>query len=121
MKAAQPCRCNFNGCMADDSDRPGPHAAGDSFTVIAKILVGVAITLGAGVGLAPAASADPSPFSNLSCYCHLPPGPSAAIPDQVGRGIQDGLLDLQATRAISTVRRGAHTAITPDFVRDTPH
>ncbi len=66
-------------------------------TVITKMLVAVAITLGASFGLASAASADPSSFGNLSCSCHLPPGPSAAIPDQVARGIEDGLSDLQAT------------------------
>ncbi len=66
-------------------------------TVIANILVAVAIALGASFGLASAASADPSQFGNLSCSCHLPPGPSAAIPDQVARGIEDGLSDLQAS------------------------
>ncbi len=66
-------------------------------TVIAKTLVAVAIALGATFGLASAANADPSPFGNLSWSCHLPPGPGAAIPDQVARGIEDGLLDLQAT------------------------
>ncbi len=66
-------------------------------TVIAKTLVAVAIAFGANFGLASVASADPSPFGNLSCSCHLPPGPGSAIPDQVARGIEDGLSDLQAT------------------------
>ncbi len=97
MKAAQPCCCNITGYTGGDSDWPGLPAVSDSFRVIAKILVGIAIAFGAGVGLGPAASSDPSPFSNLSCYCHSPPGLSAAVRDRVAQGIQDGLLDVQAT------------------------
>jgi hypothetical protein len=65
--------------------------------VITKILVSAAIALGAFVGAAAPASADPNaiggthpnPFGGLSCNCQetAPPGSSAL--EQMKRGIRD--------------------------------
>ncbi len=65
--------------------------------VIAKVLVSIAVALGA-VGLAPVAGADPNPFSNLSWSCQSPPDLGPAVRGQIYQGIQDGLSDLQATQ-----------------------
>jgi hypothetical protein len=60
--------------------------------MIPKLLVGVALALGATAWTAASANADPSPFSTLSCACQesTPPG-SPAFSDNIKRGIQQGL------------------------------
>lgn len=59
--------------------------------VIAEILVGAAIALGSGVGGAAPASADPDPFSTLSCSCQeTAPAGSPALRDEINRGIAEG-------------------------------
>ena len=67
--------------------------------VITKILVGVAIVLGAGVGGAAPASADPdpigtepNPFGALSCSCQeTASAGSPALRAEIDRGIRAGL------------------------------
>jgi hypothetical protein len=60
--------------------------------VIKKLLVSGAIILGASVGLAAPAGADPNPFAGLSCSCQVPPPPtSPVLTDQINQGIQDSL------------------------------
>lgn len=61
--------------------------------VIAKVLASIIIALGAAAGLAPPADADPSAFNVLSCDCQSPPDVGPAAPDQIARGIRDGLAD----------------------------
>jgi hypothetical protein len=63
--------------------------------VITKLLVSGAIVLGAAVGLAAPAGADPE-FNNLICSC-APPGSvtSPDLMDQINQGIRD-CLDLPA-------------------------
>jgi hypothetical protein len=66
--------------------------------VIAKILIGAAVALGAYVGGAPPVGADPnpigsapSPFGGLSCSCPItaPPG-SPALREGIEQGIREG-------------------------------
>jgi hypothetical protein len=66
--------------------------------VIAKILVGAAVLLGAYVGGAAPASADPNsigpapnPYSGLNCDCRetAPPG-SPALREEIERGLRQG-------------------------------
>jgi hypothetical protein len=65
--------------------------------MIPKLLVGVALILGAAAGAAATANADPSPFSTLSCSCQeTAPAGSTTLTDKVDRGIQQGLSDLPA-------------------------
>jgi hypothetical protein len=67
--------------------------------MIAKILVGAAIALGAGLaGAAPAAadpnaiSTDPSPDGTLGCNCRATtPAPSPQLSDEINRGMREGL------------------------------
>jgi hypothetical protein len=68
--------------------------------VITKILVSAAIALGATVGVAAPASADPSPFSNLGCSCQAPgqQGTGPAVTEQMNQGIQAALTDLPGIR-----------------------
>ena len=70
--------------------------------VIMNVLFSAAIAL-AAVGLAATASADPNPFSNLSCSCESPPGLGRAGPGQIAQGIRDGLADLQANQRPSAI------------------
>ena len=63
-----------------------------------KVLLSAAIALGAAVGVATSAAADPSVFDTLSCSCEdgVPAadgGPTVA--EQVNAGIQSALSDLQ--------------------------
>jgi len=60
--------------------------------VIARLLVGVAIALGATGWTAASASADPNPFSTLSCACQetAPPG-SPLLTEKIEQGLQHGL------------------------------
>lgn len=62
--------------------------------MIPKLLVGVALALGAASWTAASATAnaDPSPFSTLSCSCQeqAPPG-SPVLTDNINQGIQQGL------------------------------
>jgi len=60
--------------------------------MIAKLLVGVAIALGATSWAAGSAGADPDPFSTLSCACQetAPPG-SPALTEKIEQGLQYGL------------------------------
>lgn len=60
--------------------------------MIPKLLVGVGLVLGAAGWTAATATADPNPFSHLSCSCQetAPPG-SPALTDKIQRGIQRGL------------------------------
>jgi hypothetical protein len=64
--------------------------------VITKLVAGTAITVAAAVAVSAPASADPSVFNILSCTCQqtLPKG-GPAVMDQINRGIQTGLADLQ--------------------------
>ena len=66
---------------------------------ITNILVSAAIAVGAFVGVAAPASADPSafgadpnPFSGFNCSCHetAPPN-SPALSDEIHQGIRAGL------------------------------
>ena len=60
--------------------------------MITKVLVSGAIVLGAAVGLAAPAGADPNPFSNVSCSCQTPASvTSLGVTDQLNQGIHDGL------------------------------
>jgi hypothetical protein len=62
-----------------------------------KILIGIAICVGAGVVGSATAGADPSVFSALSCSCQrAAPTGSPARQDAIARGIQQGLSDLPA-------------------------
>jgi hypothetical protein len=68
--------------------------------VITKILVSGAVALGAWVGAAAPASADPNsygpdsnPFGNLACGCQVTAPPSGpALTQELNRGIQGGLV-----------------------------
>ncbi|OBH27616.1 hypothetical protein A5692_24090 [Mycobacterium sp. E342] len=63
--------------------------------MIPKLLVGVALTLGAASWSAASANADPSPFTTLSCACQeTAPAGSTTLIDKLDRGIQQGLSDL---------------------------
>ncbi|OBH85286.1 hypothetical protein A5679_01520 [Mycobacterium scrofulaceum] len=67
--------------------------------MIPRLLVGVALALGAAGGTAAIAHADPSPFNTLSCSCEeTAPADSAALSDKIVRGIQHGLADLPAAQ-----------------------
>jgi hypothetical protein len=66
--------------------------------VITKVLFSAAIALGAAVGAAPPASADPSLFQVLSCSCEQPNmvlDGGAPVSEQTNLGIQSGLAYLQ--------------------------
>jgi hypothetical protein len=60
---------------------------------ITKILVSAAIALGASVGGAALASADPNPFGALSCSCQdtAAAAGSPALREEIDRGIRAGL------------------------------
>jgi hypothetical protein len=65
--------------------------------VITKILFSGAVVLGASLGLAAPAGADPGAFNDLSCSCPETVsnnGPSDT--DQIKRGIQAGLAGVGA-------------------------
>jgi hypothetical protein len=64
--------------------------------VITRVLVSAAIAVAAAMGVAAPASADPSPFNDLSCSCPptVPEG-GATVTDQLNKGIQTALTDLQ--------------------------
>ena len=65
--------------------------------MITKILVGGAIVLGAALGLAAPAGADPSAFNDLSCSCpNTVSDHGASVVDQMMRGIQAGLTGIDA-------------------------
>jgi hypothetical protein len=62
--------------------------------IIEKLMVGVAVVLGASVATATPAGADPSQFGTLSCSCTTATGIPGGNPDvksQVDQGIQQGL------------------------------
>jgi hypothetical protein len=67
--------------------------------VMTKILVSGAVALGAWVGAAGLASADPNsygadqnPFSSLTCNCQVTTPPSGPVQtNELNRGIQGGL------------------------------
>ncbi len=62
--------------------------------MITKALFGAAIALGAALGMAAPASADPSPFGTLGCSCRpqvAGPDGKAPVTDQMDQGIQNGL------------------------------
>jgi len=64
--------------------------------VIPKLAFGAAITFVVAVGVAAPAGADPSVFGNLSCSCDQANRVSNSGPgDDVTRGVQNGLADLQ--------------------------
>ena len=68
--------------------------------MITKILFSAAVVLGAALGLAAPAGADPSAFNDLSCSCPetvSDNGPSAT--DQIQRGIQAGLAGVGSVAA----------------------
>jgi hypothetical protein len=64
--------------------------------VITKVMFSAAVALSAAVGVATPVSADPSPFSALSCSCQggvaADVGPT--VRDQMNAGIRNGLSDL---------------------------
>jgi hypothetical protein len=65
--------------------------------VITKILVSGAVVFGASLGLAAPAGADPSVFNDLSCSCPETVSNTApSVTDQMKRGIQAGLSDVDA-------------------------
>lgn len=58
-----------------------------------KVLIGVAICVGAGVFGSATASAEPSPFNTLSCACPTSaPAGSAARHDAIARGLERGAI-----------------------------
>ena len=62
--------------------------------VIKKVLVSVAVLLGATGAAATPACADPNPFVTLGCSCHPAigvPGGKPGVQGQVDQGIQNGL------------------------------
>jgi hypothetical protein len=68
--------------------------------VITKIFVGGAIVLGATLGLAAPAGADPSVFNDLSCSCpNTVSNRGSSVVDQMMRGIQAGLTGIDAVEA----------------------
>jgi hypothetical protein len=69
--------------------------------VITKILLSGAIVLGAALGLAAQASADPSVFGNLSCGCReVAPADSPVLTDKLNQGIQQGLSSLPSAAPV---------------------
>ena len=59
--------------------------------MITKFLISKALILEATVGLAPTASAEPSPFETLTCgTAETAPAGSPALAHKVGVGIRDG-------------------------------
>jgi hypothetical protein len=67
--------------------------------VASKMLIGVAIAMGAGAIGSATAAADPSAFSTLSCDCHvIAPAGSAVRRDAIDRGIRQGESDLASTQ-----------------------
>jgi hypothetical protein len=68
--------------------------------VITKALSSCAIVLGASLGLAAPAGADPSVFNDLSCSCsQTVSNGGSSVTDQVTRGIQAGLSGIDAVEA----------------------
>ena len=68
--------------------------------MITKVLVSAAIVASAGVGVAAPAGADPSVFNTLSCNCQQTVSQRGTlVNDQINRGIQQGLTDLQDIQA----------------------
>ena len=68
--------------------------------MVPKILVSVALAVGAAVAVAAPASADPSVFNDLSCSCQQTVsngGPS--VIDQINRGIRAGLTGQDSVEA----------------------
>lgn len=70
----------------------GPATDSGEHQVIARLLVGVAVAFGAAGWAAASVSADPNPFSTLSCACKEtePPG-SPVLTEKIEQGIQYGL------------------------------
>lgn len=68
--------------------------------MIAKALAGAAIAVGAAVGVAAPAVADPNPFGDLTCGCVMDKAGSV-VPsqDQMSQAILQGLTRLQTTQA----------------------
>jgi hypothetical protein len=65
--------------------------------VTTKVFFSGAVVLGAALGLAAPAGADPNVFNDLSCSCPQTVsnrGPS--VTDQIKRGIQSGLAGINA-------------------------
>jgi hypothetical protein len=63
----------------------------------AKMVIGVAVALGAGVVGSATAAADPGAFNTLSCSCQKSaPAGSPARQDAIARGIRQGLSDFPA-------------------------
>lgn len=67
-----------------------------------KTLFCFAIALCAAVVTVGVASAEPSPFSTLSCNCRPDPNSGSTVMDPVHAGIQDGLVELPASQDHST-------------------
>lgn len=62
--------------------------------MIAKILIGAAVSLGIGVMGAAPAGADPSAFGTLTCGCQTKaPAGSPMRRDEITRGIRQSLAD----------------------------
>ncbi|BBX48406.1 hypothetical protein GCM10009641_05480 [Mycobacterium cookii] len=66
-----------------------------------KLLVSLAILLGAAAAAATPAGADPNPFGTLGCSCHSRGETPTGKPDlrnPIDQGIQNGLGSLHRTR-----------------------
>ena len=93
-----------DGIRVARNPRPALVHSGSDYdgepSVITKKLFSAAIGLGAAVGVATPASADPSSFGTLSCNCEVTVSDGgAAVTDQMNQGIQSGLAYLQGGRA----------------------
>ncbi len=63
--------------------------------MLTKILASSAVVLSAAVGVAAPTSADPNPFTGLSCNCkETAPAGSPILTEKIDRGIQQGLSGL---------------------------
>ena len=68
--------------------------------MVSKILVSIALAVGAAVAVAAPANADPSVFNDLSCSCQqtVSNGGPPVI-DQINRGIRAGLTGQDSVEA----------------------
>jgi hypothetical protein len=67
--------------------------------VITKLFFGGVIVLGTALGLAAPAGADAGAFDDLSCSCPNMVSSRGTSVDQLNRGIQAGLMGIDAVEA----------------------
>lgn len=97
VKTAGARHCESTGLTCGDSPRQQAEKLRiRPLRVITNI--SVIITMALAVWLAPEASADPHPFSNLNCSCRSPADLGRASSDQIAQGIHDGLSEPHATQ-----------------------